>query len=118
MESEARRDGSCGDALREFLRETLPDYMVPSVIMPLERLPLTPNGKIDRKALPEPEAPERELVAPRNAGEEILAGLWQEVLGVEQVGVTDNFFDLGGIRCWQCSCWRAFTASSAWSCPC
>ncbi|MFJ3928596.1 condensation domain-containing protein, partial [Streptomyces sp. NPDC090022] len=86
--------------LRAHLARTLPDYMVPALFVPLERLPLTPSGKVDRRALPEPEAPAEQLgtpyTAPRDATEEALAAVWAEVLGVERVGVHDNFFDLGG----------------------
>jgi amino acid adenylation domain-containing protein/non-ribosomal peptide synthase protein (TIGR01720 family) len=83
--------------LRSFLKEKLPEYMVPSAIAILESLPLTPNGKIDRRALPEPSSESREkYVAPRTPIEEILAVIWQEVLKVELVGRHDNFFELGG----------------------
>ncbi|WP_268870506.1 non-ribosomal peptide synthetase [Methylocaldum szegediense] len=88
-----------GEMLREFLERTLPGYMIPSLFLTLERMPLTPNGKIDRKALPEPEAcslGEHHDVPPRNPAEERLADIWKEVLGIERVGITDNFFDLGG----------------------
>lgn len=79
------------------LRNALPDYMVPSVIVSLQQWPLTPNGKIDRSNLPDPEASGRPpYVAPRNETEEILAGIWSEVLGVEHIGINDSFFDLGG----------------------
>ena len=86
--------------LRNHLRQTLPEYMVPSAFVTLGRLPLTPNGKVDRAALPEPEAngPEasRSFVAPRSELEQAIAAVWAEVLGLERVGVHDNFFDLGG----------------------
>ncbi|MCG8671304.1 MAG: amino acid adenylation domain-containing protein [Pseudomonadales bacterium] len=83
--------------LRNQLRAHLPDYMLPAVIVALPQWPLTPNGKIDRKALPSPEnKPLVEYVAPRNDVEERLANIWSEVLGVDKVGVYDNFFDLGG----------------------
>ena len=86
--------------LREFLREKLPEYMVPHLYIFLNKLPLTPHGKVDRRALPQPEGGERELdapfVAPRNAIEEVLAEIFAEVLRIERVGVNDNFFDLGG----------------------
>jgi natural product biosynthesis luciferase-like monooxygenase protein/amino acid adenylation domain-containing protein/non-ribosomal peptide synthase protein (TIGR01720 family) len=86
--------------LRNFVRAKLPDYMVPSAFVLLDSLPLTPNGKINRKALPAPDSSrpelEGEFVAPRNDVERALAQIWAEVLGVEQVGINDNFFDLGG----------------------
>ncbi len=86
--------------LRESLRRVLPDYMVPSAFVVLDGLPLTPNGKVDRKALPAPDGsrPElgQEFVAPRTPTEELLAGIWCEVLGVDRVGVHDDFFALGG----------------------
>ncbi|HKI05115.1 MAG TPA: amino acid adenylation domain-containing protein, partial [Thermoanaerobaculia bacterium] len=85
--------------LRAFLSAALPDYMVPSVFVPLAALPLTPNGKVDRRALPDPEGPAGDAdayVAPRTPVEEILAGLWMEVLGAGRVGVLDDFFELGG----------------------
>ncbi|MGM1050704.1 MAG: amino acid adenylation domain-containing protein, partial [Bacillota bacterium] len=83
--------------LRSLLSENLPDYMIPTYLVRLERLPLTPNGKVDRKALPEPEnGASTEYVAPRNATEEVLTRIWSEVLGREKVGIYDNFFELGG----------------------
>jgi len=85
--------------LRAHLSQTLPAYMVPSIFIQLEKLPLTPNGKIDKKGLPEPEGRisiGTEYVAPRNEREEKLAQIWQNVLGVEKVGIEDNFFELGG----------------------
>ncbi|MCA1579781.1 MAG: AMP-binding protein, partial [Acidobacteria bacterium] len=84
--------------LREWLRQRLPDYMVPSVFVPLAELPLTPNGKVDRKALPDAEfgAALNNFVAPRDNVEMELAQIWSEVLSVEEVGVRDDFFDLGG----------------------
>ncbi|MGM1050723.1 MAG: non-ribosomal peptide synthetase, partial [Bacillota bacterium] len=83
--------------LRSLLSENLPDYMIPSYLVRLERLPLTPNGKVDRKALPESEdGASTEYVAPRNATEEVLTRIWSEVLGREEVGIYDNFFELGG----------------------
>ncbi|MFI6685879.1 amino acid adenylation domain-containing protein [Streptomyces sp. NPDC050485] len=86
--------------LRAHLALSLPDYMTPAVFVPLEKLPLTSNGKVDRRALPEPEIragrPGSDYTAPRNAVEAALAEVWAEVLGVERVGIHDNFFDLGG----------------------
>ena len=74
--------------------------MVPSAFVFLDMIPLTPNGKVDRKALPQPRDPSSELagsyMAPRTPIEEVLAGLWAKVLGVEKVGIHDNFFYLGG----------------------
>jgi amino acid adenylation domain-containing protein len=84
-------------ALRERLGATLPDYMVPSLIVALETLPLNANGKVDRKALPEPGAEAgREYEAPQGEVEEALAAIWSDVLQVERVGRQDNFFELGG----------------------
>jgi len=85
--------------LRSFVKTRTPDYMVPSTCVVLERFPLTPNGKVDRRALPAPEAASSEgrgAAPPRNGEEETLARLWAEVLGVERVGIDDDFFDLGG----------------------
>jgi SAM-dependent methyltransferase/acyl carrier protein len=87
-------------ALREFLASRLPDYMVPSVYVPLEALPLTANGKVDRTALPAvdtaPASPAATFVAPRTPLQAQLAGLWAGVLAVERVGIHDNFFEVGG----------------------
>jgi tyrocidine synthetase-3 len=86
-------------SLRNYLKETLPEYMVPTYFMNLEKMPLTSNGKIDRKALPQPSMNELSLnkyEAPRNEVEETLVKIWCEVLGVEKIGINDNFFDLGG----------------------
>jgi amino acid adenylation domain-containing protein len=91
-------DGAGAAALRAHLAERLPDYMVPAAFVHMDALPVNPNGKLDRKALPEPEfAPDDETyVAPRTEVEEVLAGIWAEVLGVERLGVEDGFFELGG----------------------
>jgi len=87
------------ETIRTYLKASLPDYMVPSAFVFLDHFPLTPNGKLDRKALPAPDIGEQlthEYVAPCNPTEQILAGIWGEVLGVEKIGVHDNFFELGG----------------------
>ncbi|MDE4537196.1 non-ribosomal peptide synthase/polyketide synthase [Pseudomonas sp. ITEM 17296] len=83
--------------LRDALRAELPDYMVPAQLVLLAAMPLTPNGKIDRKALPAPElGGQRVRLAPRNGIERVLVQIWQDVLGVEALGIDDNFFELGG----------------------
>ncbi|NEO73876.1 amino acid adenylation domain-containing protein, partial [Moorena sp. SIO3H5] len=85
--------------LKQYLKERLPEYMIPSGFVLLPQLPLTPNGKIDRKALPVPDVASSvstEYVAPETETQKALAEIWQEVLGIEQVGIHDNFFDLGG----------------------
>ena len=86
--------------LRSALRQVLPDHLVPSSFTALDALPLSTSGKLDRRALPAPDLEvdrqQREFVAPRTPDEELLAGVWAEVLGVTRVGVTDNFFELGG----------------------
>ncbi|HEY9652604.1 MAG TPA: condensation domain-containing protein, partial [Coleofasciculaceae cyanobacterium] len=86
--------------LRSFLRQKLPDYMVPSAFVILDSLPLTPNGKVDRRALPVCDRTklksEETFISPRTPIEEVLAGIWAQVLGCESVDIHDNFFDLGG----------------------
>src|SRR6185312_16158729 len=86
--------------LRAWLGHRLPAHMVPRLFMFLDALPLTPRAKVDRRALPEPEDVRSDLthgyVAPEGEIEELLAGIWSRVLGVERVGRHDNFFDLGG----------------------
>ena len=88
------------EQLRAFIKERLPEHMVPAVFVILEELPLTPNGKVDRRALPTPEATrsgfEESYVAPRTETEEAMAAIWENVLRVERVGIHDNFFSLGG----------------------
>ncbi|BAM88924.1 amino acid adenylation domain protein [Bradyrhizobium oligotrophicum S58] len=85
------------ETLRGRLQRTLPDYMVPSAIVMLAALPLTPNGKLDRNALPAPEFGSTDIdAAPRNAAETILASIFMDVLGVEHVGIHDDFFACGG----------------------
>jgi amino acid adenylation domain-containing protein len=83
--------------LKEHLAARLPEYLVPSALVVLDGFPLTPNGKVDRRALPAPEVDDAaEHVAPRTPTEEILAGIWADVLRRERVGVTEDFFSLGG----------------------
>jgi thioesterase domain-containing protein/acyl carrier protein len=85
-------------ALRTFLAKQLPEHMLPAAFVTLDALPLTPSGKVDRRALPAPAPiePRMDLSAPRSPTERRLATIWAETLGLEQVGVDDNFFDLGG----------------------
>lgn len=88
------------DELRSFLRECLPEYMVPAAFVALEALPLNPNGKLEQSALPPPSDGDAGaaagFVAPQTPNERLIAEIWREVLGREQVGIHDNFFDLGG----------------------
>lgn len=85
--------------IRGFLRQQLPDYMIPSAFVMLKSMPLTPNGKLDRRSLPQPESARPALAgdfaAPRSPSEEVIAGICAEVLGLERIGINDNFFDLG-----------------------
>ena len=88
-------------SLRDLLRQKLAPYMIPAALVPLDAFPLTPNGKVDRKALPLPDEQMRRdtgdaHVAPRTPLEELLAGFWRDCLELGQVGIHDNFFDLGG----------------------
>ncbi|NMO13898.1 amino acid adenylation domain-containing protein [Pyxidicoccus fallax] len=92
-------DAELAAQLRGFLREKLPEYMLPSVLVPLARMPLTRNGKVDRGALPDPAAVQRDAApyeAPTSELEQRIASIWQEALKVERVGLHGNFFDLGG----------------------
>jgi thioesterase domain-containing protein len=88
------------DALDDFLRERLPEYMLPAAYVPMADLPLNANGKVERRLLPEPDfsraASGAERIAPRNEVERLLAELWERVLGLADVGVHDDFFELGG----------------------
>jgi surfactin synthase thioesterase subunit len=88
------------NALREYLREKLPNYMLPSVFVTLERIPLNPNGKVDRFALPAPDQTRPDViddfVAPRSELEAQIVDSWSQVLGIEKIGIDDDFFDLGG----------------------
>jgi acyl carrier protein len=88
------------DEIRGYLRRRIPEYMMPQAYVEMARMPVTGNGKVDRGRLPEvgrerPEL-EEEYVGPRSEMEEVVAGVWREVLGVERVGMRDNFFDVGG----------------------
>ena len=93
-----------GAALRDALRASLPEYMVPAAVVPLSALPLTPNGKVDRRALPAPDFSGRQAEAdgvelspePETALEQRLAEIWRAVLGIARIGVNDHFFELGG----------------------
>ncbi|MGZ4954747.1 MAG: amino acid adenylation domain-containing protein [Methylobacter sp.] len=85
--------------LQSYLRQSLPDYMVPTVFVSLDKLPLTPNGKLDGKALPDPDDSEQDKrlgIAPRNDVEQTLAEIWSQLLGVQGLSIHDNFFNLGG----------------------
>ncbi|HEX7309437.1 amino acid adenylation domain-containing protein, partial [Lentzea sp.] len=104
---EVRADGSTGkrlvayvvgnaDGLREHLAERLPDYMVPAAVVTLDEFPLTPNGKLDRRALPEPERARTRGRAPRTARQEVLCGIFADLLGADRVSLDDDFFALGG----------------------
>ncbi len=91
--------GVTGGELRDALKKSLPDYMIPAAFVFLDRLPLTPNGKVDRRALPEPEISgqsQSRYVAPVTSTERSLARIWAEMLRIEEVGAADDFFDLGG----------------------
>src|SRR5947209_168385 len=88
------------DELQRLAKEHLPEYMIPAAFIEMEALPLTPNGKLDRRALPAPEdgglAADVPYVAPRTSDESRLAEIWQNLLGLERVGIHDDFFLLGG----------------------
>ncbi|MCU9479250.1 non-ribosomal peptide synthase/polyketide synthase [Pseudomonas aeruginosa] len=95
---DAGAQAACRDALRKALKERLPEYMLPAHLLFLACMPLTPNGKLDRKALPKPSADQqqRDYQAPRSEVERQLATIWAEALKLEQVGLADNFFEIGG----------------------
>ncbi|PZD92996.1 hypothetical protein DNH61_25410 [Paenibacillus sambharensis] len=97
---EARPETLTAEAIRSSLAQQLPDYMIPAVILFLDRMPLSPNGKVDRKALPSPDsglqADSGGYEAPRSGTEEALAAVWADVLGLERVGTRDHFFSIGG----------------------
>ena len=85
-------------AIRNYLRERLPDYMVPAMFMELESVPLTANGKVDRSALPKPAVTRVDIqsTAPQTLEQQLLCGMWEHLLTIDQPGIHDNFFDLGG----------------------
>jgi amino acid adenylation domain-containing protein len=88
-----------GDEVKAAIREKLPEYMVPSVVVKVEEMPLTPNGKVDRHRLPEPgrgAVLEKQFIEPRDSIEQEVTRIWEEVLGIQPIGVTDNFFAFGG----------------------
>lgn len=89
-----------GFKLRSYLKEKLPEYMIPSTFVMMDLMPLTPNGKVDRRALPTPSKDrpvlEQLFVAPHNSTEQKLATIWSQILGIYPIGIHDNFFDLGG----------------------
>ena len=84
--------------LREFLQQKLPDYMIPSAFVSLDKFPLTPNGKRDRAALPDPNFSDRavEFIPPSTEIEKTIANIWSQVLSINEIGIQDNFFHLGG----------------------
>src|SRR5262249_53516006 len=96
----ANGDPPTSEELRNHLKQSMPEYMVPAAFIALASLPLTANGKVDRRALPAPDGQiwgaSEEFVAPRTATEEMLAVIWSEVLRVPTIGVHDDFFVLGG----------------------
>ncbi|MGZ7457996.1 non-ribosomal peptide synthase/polyketide synthase [Pseudomonas sp. Ma2-10] len=98
LDADAEQQGAWRETLKSHLLASLPDYMVPAQTVLIEHMPLSPNGKLDRKRLPAPTAQvsQRAFEAPRSEHEQVLAQIWQDVLGVEQVGRQDNFFELGG----------------------
>jgi Phosphopantetheine attachment site/AMP-binding enzyme C-terminal domain len=104
--------------VRRHLRVTLPEYMVPSLVVVMDSIPLTPNGKVDRAALPNPfgnaEAANAQYEAPTTEMEQLLVGVWSDVLKVERVGVHDNFFDLGGHSLLSLRVAAAVAARSGW----
>jgi len=97
---EKDQDRASTGKFREYLRERLPEHMIPARFISLDALPLSGSGKVDRKALPEPDHQrsddESEYEGPRNEKEETLAGIWASLLKIERVGINDNFFELGG----------------------
>ncbi|QHF49930.1 non-ribosomal peptide synthase/polyketide synthase [Pseudomonas sp. S49] len=94
---QAQPDEQWQQDVKAWLLGSLPEFMVPTYLMTLEKLPVTANGKLDRKALPQPDAaPQQAFVAPQDVLQKALAAIWEDVLGLERVGLEDNFFELGG----------------------
>ena len=98
QESDGNTQAIADELIRQHLSAILPDYMLPSAIVILDEFPLTPSGKVDRKALPEPQECKQasNYAAPQTPTQVMLCQIWQELLGLEQVGINDNFFRLGG----------------------
>ncbi|MFJ2485575.1 non-ribosomal peptide synthase/polyketide synthase [Pseudomonas sp. NPDC087639] len=93
----AQPDEQWQQDVKAWLLGSLPEFMVPTYLLTLDKLPVTANGKLDRKALPQPDAaPQQAFVAPQDALQKALAAIWEDVLGLERVGLEDNFFELGG----------------------
>jgi acyl carrier protein len=96
----AGADEPSPDVLRDFLKQKLPEHMVPSVFVTLPMLPLTPNGKVDRKQLPAPAGGRAKagsnFIAPSAGPEQAIAAIWRDILNTDPIGVDDNFFDFGG----------------------
>jgi len=93
------QDGFDKDTLRDDLKSSLPEYMVPQLYVEMDSFPLTPNGKVDKKALPEVSGSDlitQAYVAPNTEIEHQLADIWKQLLAVEQIGIHDNFFSIGG----------------------
>ncbi|TBV11425.1 non-ribosomal peptide synthetase, partial [Stutzerimonas kirkiae] len=98
QQSDVEQQATLRAILRDHLKESLPDYMVPAHLVFLDKLPLMPNGKLDRKALPKPDASQLQqgYIAPQSELEQQIAAIWANVLQLEKVGLSDNFFELGG----------------------
>jgi hypothetical protein len=92
----ATADGRRPEGIDGWLRERLPEHLLPAAVVALDRLPLTPNGKLDRRALPEPETRPARAVPPASERERRIATIWRAVLGTAEIGVEENFFDAGG----------------------
>jgi len=108
-------------ALRDFLKDRLPEYMIPAAFVAMDSMPLTPNGKVDKRALPPPSAvamiASESYASPRDAVEKRLAAIWEQVLGVARVGIADNFFDLGGHSLLALRLMRRLEQTFGWNLP-